>query len=318
MSKHVFTIIVAVVIGGSLLAYLFSFQVRSNEVAMVLTFGKPEDVRPEPGWHLRWPWPIQVVRRFDNRLHVHEGRFEETYTRDQYNVITSVCVGWRIDAKSLDQFNKTFGRYEDPMAEGWKELERIIRDRMHDVLGRHDLTELVSVRRDHLNYDEVEREVVENARKDALDTFGINVVLLKIKRLELPQSVTQNVYHRMKTERNREAQSIKSTGKQIAANIKAGAESQKNQILDRAKAEAERIRGEGDAEAARHYKVLKENPELAIYLRKIRALREATKTATTMILDTTTPPFDLLTHGPPEHKGAGAGASAVPEDVTKR
>src|SRR3989337_2916156 len=96
MGRHAFTIVVGVIIAASLLLYMFAFQVRSNEVAMVLTFGRPETEIPSPGYHFKWPWPVQEVRKFDNRLHVREGRLEEGRTRDGYNIITSVFVGWRI------------------------------------------------------------------------------------------------------------------------------------------------------------------------------------------------------------------------------
>jgi len=303
MSRHLFTIFVAVVIGLSLLLYLFTYQVRSNEVAIVLRFGKPVKL-PEAGIHLRWPWPIDEVRRFDNRLHVEEGRFEETLTRDQYNVIASVCIGWRIAPEGMDQFNKNFGGGAEPIADGWSKLESIVRDRVHVAMGRHDLTDFVTVREDsrsydHPGYDKLESEIVETTRKNALDTYGIDVVLLKVKRLELPKSVTQKVYARMKEDRERESTDIREKGTARAKVIREEARSNKNQIIARANAAAERIRGAGDAEAAQYYEVLKANPELAIYLRKIRALREVTRTGTTVIVDTTTPPFDLFSSGTP-------------------
>jgi len=298
MGKHVLTIVVAVIIAASLLLYMFAFQVRTNEVAVVLTFGRPEERIYEPGYHFKWPWPIQEVRRFDNRLHVREGRLEESYTRDRYNIITSVCVGWKIADRF--KFNRNFGASKDPIESAWLDLREIVRDRTLAVLGQHDLRDLVSVDREKLRYDEIESKIVAAADEAAQETYGIQVALLKIKRLELPDSVKQKVYDRMTSERMREAQTTKSEGEQAAAVIKANAESQRDQILALARSEAERIRGEGDAEAARYYKVFAENPELAIFLRQIRALREVAKDKTTVILDTTTPPFNLFKEEPPE------------------
>jgi len=307
MSKHLLTIFVALVIGLSLLFYLVTYQVRSNEVAMVLRFGKPVKPLPKAGIHLRWPWPIDEVRYFDNRLHVEEGYFEERYTRDRYNVIVSVCVGWRIaeDEDGVDQFNKNFGGGLDPIGDGWTKLRDIVRDRVHVAIGNHDLTDFVSVREDmraygHPGYDKLESEIAETSRGEAASTYGIDVVLLKIKRLELPQSVTAKVYDRMKADRERESNRIITEGQTAADVIRENARSQSEQIVARAEAEAKRIRGEGDAEAAKHYEVLKANPDLAIYLRKIQALREVTKDGTTVVVDTTTPPFDLFTSGTPK------------------
>ena len=297
MGKHVFTVIVAIVVGASLLGYLFMYQVGTDEVAVVLTFGKTAEQLPKPGLGFRWPWPIQEVRRFDNRLHVHEGLFEETYTRDENNIITSVCIGWKIG--DVREFNTNFGRAADPIAEAWSELEAIIRDRALQVLGRHDLGALVSVKDEELKYNEIEDEARRLSSDYAMTTYGIDVVLLKIKRLQLPQSVTTQVYKRMKTERSKEAAKIAQEGKQLAEGIRNAARSQRDQVLALAAAEAVRLRGEGDAEAAKYYKVFAENPNLHIYLRKIDALTKVTEENTTIILDTTMPPFDVLFEEPP-------------------
>ncbi len=144
----------------------------------------------------------------------------------------------------------------------------------------------------------------------------MELALIKIRRLELPASATEKVFLRMKAERMKEAQKIESAGIQEADVIKGEAESQRDQILALAYTEAEKIRSEGDAEAARYYKVFAENPELADYLRKIRALREGTRDNTTVILDTTTPPFDLLVNEAPtlRQKPATAHKAAEPSE----
>ena len=128
MGKHVLTVIVGVVVGVSLLLYMFAFQVRQSEKAVLLWFGRPVS-QPEPGYHLKWPWPIEEVRRFDSRIIVTEGRFEETSTRDRYNITMSLCVGWRVvDTRApigRAHRRRTYvrcqgcltGRPEDPAAE---------------------------------------------------------------------------------------------------------------------------------------------------------------------------------------------------------
>lgn len=298
MGKHVLTVVVAVIIGLSLVLYMFAYQVRSSETAIVLTFGKPGESIPEAGYHFKWPWPIQEVRTFDNRVHVQEGRFEETLTADQYNVIVSLVIGWKIS--DVNTFNKNFGSFEDPIKQAWdNHLERIVRDKTLAVIGSSRLRQLVSTDFSQLKYDEIEADILNRAQLEAGSTYGAELTLAKIRRLELPQSATLKVYERMKAERGVEAQKIQSVGQEVADVIRGEAESQREQILALANSEAERIRGEGDAEAAGYYKVFTQNPELAIYLRKIKALRESTLENTTVILDTTTPPFDLLKLEPP-------------------
>ena len=315
MGKHLFTVFVAIVIGLSLLTYLFTFQVRSNEVALLHTFGKPSEALTPPGLHARWPWPIQEVRRYDNRLHVNETRDEETNTSDEFQVITSVCVGWRIktdviqgaDASEyVKRFNKTFGNAEDRFKAGWRDLEKIVRNSMHEVVGRHELGDLVAVRKTDLEYEAIETEALKGAAGESLDQFGIDIVLLKIKRLELPEVVTQQVYARMKKERERESADIQAKGRSVADSIRDRANSQKRQIVSRAKAEAARIQADADAKAAEYYELLLKYPDVALYLSKIKALTEITaRSTTTLILDPSTMPFDLLTMTPPAFKAEG-------------
>ena len=316
MSKHAFTIVVAVVIGLSLLLYLFMYQVRQNEVAVVLTFGNPSQESPEPGLHAQWPWPIQEVHRFDNRLHVYEGRFEETPTSAQYNIITSLSIGWQIG--DVLRFNENFGRADDPIGLAWTNLEPIVRTHTLATLGQYGLHDLVSAKAEELKYDDIEAEILEAAQADARETYGIDVSLLRIKRLELPQSVTNQVYARMNSERNTEAQKIMKEGQQRAEVIKADAESKRKQILAIANAEAVRIRGQGDAEAAEYYKEFAKNPELAIYLRQLDALKKVTEKNTTIIVDATTPPFNLLVEEPPHLKNPAeiTGSAKGPQETT--
>jgi len=300
MSKHAFTVVVAVIIAVSLLLYMFTYTVRSSEVAVVLTFGKPAAKPAQAGMHFKWPWPIQEVRHFDARLIASEGRFEETRTFDGHNIITSLFVGWEIGDATL--FNQTFGRAEDPMGQAWAgHLERVIRDKAWAVLGQHTLKDLVSVDQEP-KYAQIEKEILDAAGSQALKLYGVRVQIVKIKRLELPDSVTRTVYERMKAERNREANDIKKQGETLAATIKAQAEAQREQILAMARGEAERIRGEGDAAAAKYYNIFAEYPELSTYLRKIRALREATKSKSTIIVDPSMPPFDVFWQAVPDVK----------------
>jgi membrane protease subunit HflC len=297
MRKHVLTVIVGVVVGVSLLLYMFAFQVRESEVAVLLRFGKASTDLPKPGYHFKLPWPIEEVRKFDSRINVSEGRFEETPTKDKRNITISLCLGWRVSDPLA--FNQNFGRLaeEDRMKEAWSRVEGYVRDSALAVMGQHDLSELVSVDRDKLQYDAIENSILQAANEKAAKTYGITFALLKLRRLELPESATQNVYKRMIEERNLEATKITGAGNANAAVIRANATTEKEQLLARARSEAEVLKGKGDAEAAKYFDVFAQNPALAIYLRKIRALEDTLKTKTTIIVDPSIPPFDLFSQG---------------------
>ena len=303
--KHVFTIVVAAVIVIALLLQLFMFQVRENEVAVVLTFGRVADRSLAPGYHFRLPWPVQVVRKFDNRLHVNEGKLVEQYTKDKHSIITMVCVGWKIgeQAKDIKKFNENFGRLSEGVLEqAWAKLDRIIRHKTNATLGKHELRDLVCPDPKLLKYEVIEDSVRQAVSSDARALYGIDVAMLKIKRLELPESVREKVYARMKKEREKEAKGIESEGTTEAANIEDQADSQARQIRSLARKMADAIKAEGEREAAEHYNIAAKHPELAIYLKQIDALRELAKTETTFIVDTNTKPFNILVQEPPQVK----------------
>jgi membrane protease subunit HflC len=297
MRKHALTVIVGVVVGVSLLLYMFAFQVRENEVAVLLHFGEASKELPKPGYHFKLPWPIEEVRKFDSRINVSESRIEETPTKDKRNITISLCVGWKVSDPLA--FNQNFGRLPEGerMTEAWSRIEGYVRDSSLAVVGQHDLSDLVSVDRDKLKYDSIEQSILEAANEKATKTYGITFALLKLRRLGLPESAMEKVFQRMIQERNLEATKIQEAGNAIAAVIKANATTEKEELLARAKSEAETLKGKGDAEAAKYFEVFAKNPDLAIYLRKIRALQETLKTKTTVIVDPSIPPFDLFSQG---------------------
>ncbi len=293
MSKHAFTVVVAVIIAVSLLMYMFAFTVPSSKVGLVLTFGNPADKPAQAGYHFKAPWPIQEVRIFENRLFAEDGRFKETRTGDGFNVIASLLVGWRID--NVLTFNKNFGRdkEEDRAKAAWSALQPIIQHSAEAVMGTHQLQDLVSIAKEP-QYSEIENAIAAKASAEAMETFGMKVELVKIKRLELPESVAGQVYQSMIAERNKEAGDIESAGKAQASEVRTRAESESKQILALARSEAEKIKGEGDAQAKQYYQVFAKYPELEVYLRKLRAMRAMLKEKTTFVLDVTMPPVDVF------------------------
>jgi len=309
MGKHALTVVVAVIIAVSLLLYMFTYTVRTSEQAVVLRFGKPLPILPKAGFHFKWPWPIEDVRTFDNRLQASEGTFtEEMYTNDRHNIITSVFVGWKI-ADPL-KFNENFGRNEEPSKQAWVNLQSIVRHHTSSTLGQHKLNEFVCVDQEP-RYAAIEEEIQNAAAKEAVQTYGISIEIVKIKRLELPESVMAKVHERMKSERNLEATKIKQDGETVAEVIRRNAESARDQILSVAQREVESIRSQGDAAAAAQFDIFAKYPELAIYLREIRALREAMKEKSTIIVDTTVPPFNVLVKTPPQVKAAQSAREKV-------
>lgn len=293
--KHIFTLTVALTILIVLALYAVSFQVRQSQVAVVSTFGEPRVAIVDPGLYFKWPRPIQTVDRFDNRLHIFDGYAHETLTYGERPIVVTETVGWRI--MDPQQFVRSNGSLER-MTEL---LRPLVADAKTKVVGQYVFRNFVSANREDLQYEEMEQRIMDMVNETLLGAeeanWGIQVDLIKLKRLELPQSVTEQVFERMMAERQREVSRIRSEGDAISNAIRARADATRQAIISKAESDAEAIRGQGEVEAALYYERLNRRPELAIFLRKIRALNNpGVAEKLTLIIDPTMPPFDILTN----------------------
>ena len=279
--------IVLVIIFGFL---LFTFQVRTTEVAVVTTFGKPTRPITTPGFKVKWPWPIQQVHKFDQRVHNFESKFEQVLTPDGYNLLIMVYVGWNI--KEPQSF---FPRFGDSMVKAEESLEGLIRNAYSGVVGKHPFSHFISTDEKELKFVEIENEMLQKIQADArANGYGIEVKFLGIKKLGLPENVTQFVFDRMKSERAVRENEIKYEGERQARAIRDAADLESAKLITEAEAQATRIRGEGEKNAAASLTVFQQNPALAEFLFKLNGLELFLKERTTLILDPNTPPLDLL------------------------
>lgn len=275
------------------LAMLFCFQVRQTEVVVVTTFGRYTRAIVEPGLKIRWPWPIQNLHRFDNRIHNFERHYEQTTTRDSKTILVDVFLGWRI--KDPKVFLERFGGDMTRAEEG---VEVLLRAAKNGVIGQHPLSDLISPNPQELKFAQMEEEMLSNIKQAALDSYGIEVVLLGIKQLGLPQGVTEKVFERMKAEKDLLVKQYQGEAAGEAIRIRSEADLERERILAEADKQARIIRGEADAESARYLKTFEQDPALAVFLLKLNAIEQALKDRATLILDTRTTPFDVLQDQP--------------------
>ncbi|PHX94767.1 MAG: hypothetical protein CK546_05940 [Pedosphaera sp.] len=267
----------------------FLFQVRESEVAFLTTFGKADEAVIKPGLRFKLPWPIQKVHRFDARVHNFEGKFEEAMTLDQRNVLVLVYVGWRITEPQ--KFNRSFpGGVDDAK----RNLESLVRSAKNAAVGTHNFSDFINTDPAKLKFDEIEKEILLQVAGTAKEKFGLEVKSLGIKRLGFPESVTQKVFERMKEERQRLVKQFEGEGDRDATKIRSSAERERSEKLADAEAAATRSRGEAEKEAAKAYKTLEQNKELAVFLQKLASMEAIAKERTTLILDQNSSPFDLL------------------------
>ncbi|MHC4121390.1 MAG: protease modulator HflC [Planctomycetota bacterium] len=277
--------------------YLVSFQVRDTESCLVTTFGKPTRPLVDAGVHFKWPFPIQQVQKFDSRMRVFAPQVEETPTAGGEPIIVNTYVVWKI-AQPLEFFNavKTVRKAEDEL------LRSRIRNTQNSVIGRHYFSEFVNSDPARVKFKEIEAEMLADLRQAVADAnYGIEIKALGIKQLKVSEEVSKEVFERMKAERIRRAEAIISQGTVEANKIRTDVDRKSKELIAAAEARAKIIRGEGDAEAAKYYAMLEEDPELAKVLRNLEALEEILKDRTTFVVPTDKEPFNLL-QGMPEVK----------------
>ena len=272
---------------------LFVFQVRKSEVVVVTTFGKPTRTVAEPGPHLKLPWPIQSVHRFDQRVQNFEDRLTEGPTRDGFNLLASVYVGWKITDATA--FYPKFAGSSEPINEAEKVLERMLGEAKAAIVGNHALADFLATAGDGNNFTNIEQEIlgVVQSRVQALD-YGLEIQFLGIKKLGFPENVTQSVFEHMQSERKLLADRYQNEGEAEADKIRTAANARAAEVLASAEAQALQIRGKGEAEAAKSLAVFQQNPELANFIFRLTALESSLKDRSTLIFDQHIPPFDIF------------------------
>ncbi len=272
---------------------LFSFQVRTTEVAVVTTFGKPTRPITEPGIYAKAPWPIQKVWTFDQRVQNFEDRLTAGLTSDNFNLLTSVYVGWKVSNPT--NFFPRFAGSANPIGSAETLLDQWLGNVMIAVVGKHPLADFLSTTDNGVAFVGIENEILSAIQSQIqTNNLGLQVEFLGIKRLQLPESVSQSVFDRMTSERKRLAERFQSEGESQALIIRADAERRRQETLTKAQSTATQIKGIGVAEAAKSLSVFQQNPELATFLFRLNALEDSLKEKSILIFDQHTPPFDLF------------------------
>lgn len=272
---------------------LFVFQVRKSEVVVITTFGKPTRDVSEPGPHLRLPWPIQAVNRFDQRVQNFEDKLTEGLTSDSFNLLTSVYVGWQItDAKA---FFPKFAGNPDPIAEAEKMLNGRLSNAKAAVIGKHPLSDFLNPDPQSGKFINIEQEILALIRQQVpANVYGLQINFLGFKKLSLPESVTASVFQRMTKERQVLASESQYQGEAEAARIRSDADRKAAEMLAAAQGQATEIRGKAEAEAAKSLATFQKDPALANFIFRLNALEGSLKERSTLIFDQRTPPFDLF------------------------
>ena len=264
----VITLIVLVVLALNAL-----FTVDEREFAIKFRLGEIIRSDYEPGLHWQTPF-INTVRKLDRRLQTFDSQPERFLTVEKKNVIVDFFVKWRI-ADPVRFYTSTRGNTDTANAL----LLRTIQDGLRSEFGQRTIQEAVSGDRTEIT------EVIDNQVTPRARELGIVVVDVRLKRIDLPQDVSESVYQRMETERAVVARQWRAEGSEQAEKIRADAERQRTVLLAQAYRQAEELRGAGDAEAADTYATAyKRNPEFFSFYRSLEAYRTAIGTGSDLLL----------------------------------
>ena len=262
------------------------FIVDETQQVVILQLGKPVRTITEPGFNAKLPFPFQERIVFDDRLLEYDSPPEEILSKDKKSLIVDNYVRWKI----VDplQFLKTVQAI--PTAKS--RMDDIVYSELRRELGTHDMVEIITQNREEI------MDVVTKASNEATLAYGISVIDVRIRRVDLPSENEESIYARMEAERKRQANKFRSEGSEEAQKIRAATDRDKTIILADAYKEAEKIRGEGDAKAVQVYaRSYSSDPKFYEFVRTLDAYKKVVDDKTTLVLPSDSKLFKLLIEG---------------------
>lgn len=257
-------LLIAVLAASSVL-----FVVDQRQFGVVYTMGQIQRVVNDPGLYAKWPPPFQNVRFVDKRLLTLDSQDNEIMlTAEKQRVVIDWYVRWRIT--DPQQYIRNVGVSE---AVGSQQLARVVRNAFQEEVNKFTVRELLASKRETLMQN-VKAEVLRNVKGDK--PWGVDIVDVRMTRADYAEAITDTVYSRMRAERERVANELRSKGTAEGEKIRADADKQRDVIVAQAYREAQKVKGEGDADATRIYgESFGKNPQFANFYRSLEAYRNS-------------------------------------------
>ncbi len=260
--SHNKPLLIIVLVAALLLGWSSLFTVKEWERAVLFKFGEIVRTDYKPGLHVKLPI-VNNVKKFDARIQTLDAEPERYLTAEKKNVIVDSFVKWRIDDVAAYYTSMGGDRLRANLR-----LSQIIKDGLRSEFGKRTIRDVVSGER-----EEIMKILSVNTDRQA-EQFGIKVVDVRIKRIDLPKEISVSVYRRMEAERARVAKDLRSKGAEAAERIRADADRQRTITIANAFRDAEQLRGEGDAKAADIYaRAYTKDAEFYSFYRSLNAYR---------------------------------------------
>ena len=279
------------------LASSMLFVVDQRQFGVVYALGQIKDVVTEPGLHVKLPPPFQNVSYIDKRLLTLDSvDAEPMLTAEKQRVVIDWYVRWRVTQPT--QYIRNVGLDERA---GANQLNRVVRNAFQEEINRRTVKDLLSSKREALMAD-VKREVLQAVQ--GAKPWGVDIVDVRITRVDYVEAITDSVYKRMVAERQRVANELRSTGAAEGEKIRADADRQREVTIANAYREAQKVKGEGDALAANTYaEAFGRDPQFAQFYRSLDAYKASfSKKSDVMVLDPSSDFFKAM-------RGSGTGAA---------
>jgi|TARA_B110000908_G_scaffold37435_1_gene44962 membrane protease subunit HflC len=241
------------------------YVVKETERAVKLRFGRLIESDVRPGLHVKLPL-ADDIRKFDGRVLTLDANPESFLTVQKKRLIVDSFAKWRI--ADVDTYYKATGGNE---AQAMNRLAKRVNDGLRNEFGSRTLNEVVSGERDQLMQD-----IKDGLNERVRESLGVEIVDVRVKRIDLPPEVSNAVFRRMKAEREKEARELRSKGKEEAEKIRSSAEREKTIIEATAYSESEQLRGQGDAQASATYaQAFSKDAEFYAFVRSLNAYRSS-------------------------------------------
>jgi membrane protease subunit HflC len=284
-------------IGAAIVAVLallssMLFVVDQRQFGVVYALGQIKDVITEPGLNIKLPPPFQNVSYIDKRLLTLESAdAEPMLTAEKQRMVIDWYVRWRITEPT--QYIRNVGLDENA---GAMQLNRVVRNAFQEEINKHTVKEILSLKRETLTAD-VKREVL--LAVGGAKPWGVDVVDVRITRADYVDAITESVYRRMQAERTRVANELRSTGLAEGEKIRADADRQRDVTVANAYRAAQKIKGEGDGQAAAIYaESFGRDPKFAQFYRSLDAYKASfAKKSDVMVLDPSSSEFFKVLRG---------------------
>jgi modulator of FtsH protease HflC len=315
MRKHIGILVLGVLVLLLLLVYTVAFQVSElTDTVVLTTFGRATKVLSgrdanEAGLHVKWPYPAQEEVRYDARTFLFEDAFDQAYTRDQKTLMGSIFCAWRIE--DAQRFLASIRGVEAAESK----VRDVVRSAKNDAFKQWDLAELINTDPRRMKLRDVEDRVTREVSDKLMKDYGVQIVMIGVKRLGLTERAAETAIETMKQERLTMAGAFRTSGEARATAIRERARAAADKIRAFAERKAAEIRAEGDRDAAKYYAKFQGHEDLAIFLANLEMMRNALAARTVILLDESMLPFLKMFRAAPTAETIHQMATSAPSTL---